>query len=83
MLNSLNTKIKALLVKFEVSKHVDPSIASRSSVISSYSIKPFASVKIPDPGVAKNVNKHVPEFIHDHQVNSMNRGSIYTNRCSR
>ncbi|KAM3187036.1 hypothetical protein ACTXT7_003124 [Hymenolepis weldensis] len=58
-------KIKALLATFEVSKPVDSSITSMFSVSSSYSIKPFVSVKIPDPGAAEDVNKCVPEFIHD------------------
>ncbi|KAM3177540.1 hypothetical protein ACTXT7_004370 [Hymenolepis weldensis] len=58
--NSLSAKIKTPLAKFEGLAHVNASVFSVSS---SCSIKPFASIEIPDPTTAEDVPKNVPELI--------------------
>ncbi|KAM3185308.1 hypothetical protein ACTXT7_006611 [Hymenolepis weldensis] len=58
-------KYKALSAKFEGAKHVDPTVTSMSSVPSSYSIKPFASVEIPDHAAAEDIIKNILQFFHN------------------
>lgn len=63
--NSFSEEVKVISAKFRGSKYVDCSIASMSSVPSSYSLKSSASIGTFDPAAAKDVSKNVSELFHD------------------